>query len=60
MFHYSSTTGRFIWDIYAEIAAAKYAKEGHHPETAAKEAAMFADQMCIERAKRFPQEEKKK
>jgi len=54
------TTTRYVWDIYAEIAAAKYAKNGSHPETAAKSAAMFADQMCIERAKRFPQKEEKK
>ena len=39
------TTSRYVWDIYAEIAAAKYAKSGSHPENAAKSAAMFADQM---------------
>lgn len=54
------TTSRYVWDIYAEIAAAKYAKSGSHPENAAKSAAMFADQMCIERAKRFPEPKKDK
>lgn len=57
MFDYITTTNRFVWDIYAEIAAKQYAKTSSSPGTAARYAAEFADAMCVERSKRFPKQE---
>jgi hypothetical protein len=59
MFDVTQTAVRFAWDIYAEIAAKNYSAK-YSPQVAAEEAAKFADEMCIQRAARFPTKTEKK
>lgn len=54
MYEFTQTAVRFVWDIYAEIGAAAFASPEVEPATAAELAAKFADEMCIQRAARFP------
>jgi hypothetical protein len=59
MYSFNTLSSRYVWDIYAEIGANRYAKLGSDPGLAAERAAKFADAMCAQRAIRFPPEDKK-
>ena len=60
MFNIRTESSRYVWDIYAEIAANRYSDDKSlTPHQAADRAAEFADWMCRQRAKRFPIESKK-
>jgi len=54
MFTYKETTHRYVWDIYAELAAPAFIDRGISAQAAAEAAANFADEMCRQRMVRFP------
>jgi hypothetical protein len=49
---YNVETKRPAWDVYVELVAATYAAKSASPAEAADKAAQFADQLCLERARR--------
>lgn len=59
MFNCKTTTTRYVWDIYAELAAAFFVEKCDTPQTAAELTAKFADEMCAQRAVRFPPKDTK-